>query len=143
MRENHSYGTLCWWKMLKTKLSFKWYQSRSDLMRFLFWSLWTKWHHCDIIREESKFWTPLLNWIYLCQKGLFKIWHLIHKMSNFPLDSSTNAGSTAKFFSSCCWKTDKINRMKHKKQNKKTKIRTKSIWFNLNDSALKMNHSFP
>ena len=100
-RESHFYRTLCWWKMLKLN-SFKWYQSRGDLIRFIFWSLWTKWHHYGVIRADSKLWTPLLNWILLCQKSLCKMWHFIHKMDNFSLNDSTNTGGTAQFFSSCC-----------------------------------------
>ena len=100
-RESHFYGTLCWWKMLILN-SFKWYQSTGDSIRFIFWSLWTKWHHYGVIRGDSKFWTPLLNWIFLCQKSLCKMWYFIHKMDNSSLHDSTNTGGTAKFFSSCC-----------------------------------------
>ena len=126
-QENHFYGTLCWWKMLKIKLSFKWYQSRGDLIRFTFWSLSTKWYITMPSGKSRNFGHKKVKIMSkkICPKfdTLFTKWTIFLLTTLLILEGQQNSSPVA-----CCWKTLKINTNKMKHQ-KKRKIRTKYMWF--------------
>ena len=74
-----------WWKMLKIKLSFKWYQSVGDLIRFIFClfgpsdKLWCHQEGFEISETTSK-----LN-LFLPKKVCAKFNTLFYKVDNFSL----------------------------------------------------------